>query len=141
MTKSQLLPAVLTNTSTLKLILIEEFDALKVQDLSAFEALQSRKADILALLTDEEVIAQLGNYSSPSSTSDSQSDGWNRVISVLEDCKELHLRNQILIDRKLESIRGALLTLQSSDRFNDVEIYDRLGKIKGRRRSNQLSHA
>jgi len=112
-----------------------------VQDLSAFEALQSRKADILALLTDEEVIAQLGNYSRPSSKSDSQSDGWNRVISVLEDCKELHLRNQILIDRKLESIRGALLTLQSSDRFNDVEIYDRLGKIKGRRRSNQLSHA
>ena len=102
MTESQLLPAVLTNTSTLKLILNEEFDALKAQDLSAFEALQSRKADVLALLTDEEVIAQLGNYSGHSSTPDSQSAGWNQVITILEDCKELHLRNQILIDRKLE---------------------------------------
>jgi FlgN protein. len=95
MTKSQLLPAVLTNTSTLKLILNEEFDALKVQDLSAFEALQSRKADILALLTDEEVIAQLGNYSRPSSKSDSQSDGWNRVISVLETAKSYTLETDI----------------------------------------------
>jgi len=48
----------------------------------------------------------------------------------MNECRDLHRRNEILISHKLETIRGALQTIQSPDPLNSVEIYDRLGKIR-----------
>jgi hypothetical protein len=43
--------------------------------------------------------------------------------------------------RKLESIRGALQTIQSPDPLNTVEVYDRLGKVKPNRNSKHMGQA
>ncbi|MFT5655132.1 MAG: flagellar biosynthesis/type III secretory pathway chaperone [Arenicella sp.] len=139
MQQAQLLSQAVKNASSLKLLLDQEFDALRVQDLSVFESLQNKKIEILALLTNDDVAAHLKSYIDSAASPTPQSAGWDQVISVLEECKGRHFRNQILIDSKLESIRGALRTLQSSDQVNDVEIYDRLGKMKGRRGLKRLS--
>ncbi len=42
----------------------------------------------------------------------------------------LHRRNEILILRKLDAIRGALDSLQLGGSGSSVETYDRLGKVR-----------
>jgi hypothetical protein len=41
----------------------------------------------------------------------------------------MHRRNAMLIERKLEAIRGTLQSLQASVATSTVEVYDRLGKV------------
>ena len=43
--------------------------------------------------------------------------------------------------RKLESIRGALQTIQSPDPLNSVEVYDRLGKVRPNRNRKNMGQA
>ena len=141
MQQSQLLSQAVNNASALKLLLEQEFEALKVQDLAVFDGFQDKKLDLLTLLTNDEMAEHLKNHVSRAVAPTSENARWDHLISLLENCKELHLRNQILIDRKLETIRGALRTIQSADNVNNVEVYDRLGKMKGRRGFKRPSHA
>jgi hypothetical protein len=46
----------------------------------------------------------------------------------------MHRRNEILIIRKLDAIRGSLESLNVTDPASPVEVYDRLGQIKRIRR-------
>jgi hypothetical protein len=41
----------------------------------------------------------------------------------------MHRRNAVLMERKLESIRGALDSLRLPGTGSGVEIYDRLGHV------------
>jgi hypothetical protein len=41
----------------------------------------------------------------------------------------MHRRNAVLMERKLESIRGALDSLRLPGAGSGVEIYDRLGHV------------
>jgi hypothetical protein len=41
----------------------------------------------------------------------------------------MHRRNEILIIRKLDAIRGTLQTLNGTDSTASVEVYDRLGRM------------
>ncbi len=141
MQHKQLLSQALHKAASLKLLLDTEFEALKFQDLTTFEALQAEKIDVLRFLARDDLTAHLKSPIDIPPTAAARIAEWDQVITIVAECKGLHRRNQILIDRKLESIRGALRTLQSPDHFNDVEIYDRLGKIKGKRRPKKLSHA
>jgi flagellar biosynthesis/type III secretory pathway chaperone len=56
-------------------------------------------------------------------------------------CRDLHRRNEVLIHRKIEAIRGALQSLQVEDPTSSVEIYDRLGKLSRARRGRGYSDA
>jgi hypothetical protein len=57
-------------------------------------------------------------------------------------CKEMHRRNEVLIVRKIDAIRGALQSLQVQDPASSVEIYDRLGKVsRGGRRGGGRGYA
>ena len=62
-------------------------------------------------------------------------------MSVVTECRDLHRRNEIFMLRKLESIRGALQTIQSPDPLNAVEIYDRLGKVRSNRNRQNMGQA
>lgn len=108
----------------LKSILEDEFDALRVQDMTRFEALQPPKAEILAAL------AQLAKavLETPGATDDPE---WQRIQSLVGECREAHRRNDILIRSKLESIRATLRMLQNTDSDAAVDVYDRLGRIAG----------
>lgn len=140
MQQAQLLSQAIKNSYALKLLLEQEFEALKAQDLSTFDGLQDAKLVLLTLLTNDDVAAHLKSHNNSKAALTDASTEWDQVIRVLDDCKELYLRNQILINRKLESIRGALQALQSSGGANGVETYDRLAKMKGGR-FKRASHA
>ena len=62
-------------------------------------------------------------------------------MQLISDCKDLHRRNEVFINRKLETIRGALHSIQSPDPLNTVEVYDRLGKIRANRSRQNMGDA
>jgi len=41
----------------------------------------------------------------------------------------LHRRNAVLIERKLDTIRGTLHSLHTGESGSPVEVYDRLGQV------------
>ncbi len=102
-------------------ILEKEFDALRVQDLDRFESLQPEKLRIF------EVLAALSGVGTPGSRL--EAPGWDAFRELIANCRDLHRRNEVLISRKLDAIRGTLHTLRGADPTAPVEIYDRLGRM------------
>jgi flagellar biosynthesis/type III secretory pathway chaperone len=59
----------------------------------------------------------------------------------MSQCRDMHRRNEVLIGRKIDAIRGALQSLQMQDPASSIEIYDRLGKVNRSRRGRGYSDA
>ena len=123
----------LASVRRLDSLLTEEFEALKTQKLDAFEALQAEKIGLLESLAelnlsedkmDRESLERLINDPT-----------WNEITSSLERCKRSHQRNELLISKQLDSIRGALSALQNQDPTATLELYTKLGKTRATRRS------
>ena len=131
----------LNQASSLKLLLEEEFEALKSQNLVAFESLQPQKVEILSFLASDRLANRVKTFNSNSAESAAHIAIWDDVMTMVETCRDLHRRNEIFMLRKLESIRGALQTIQSPDPLNTVEVYDRLGKVKPNRNSKHMGQA
>lgn len=100
-------------------LLALEFEALKSQDLDRFESLQAGKNDLLADL------AGL----CPSAEDLQNLPEWDALRELLIECRDMHRRNAVLIERKLDTIRGALHSLRAGDSGSPVEVYDRLGQV------------
>jgi flagellar biosynthesis/type III secretory pathway chaperone len=100
-------------------LLALEFEALKSQDLDRFESLQAGKNDLLAEL------ASL----CPSAEDLQNLPEWDALRESLIECRDMHRRNAVLIERKLDTIRGALHSLRAGDSGSPVEVYDRLGQV------------
>ena len=128
----------LDQANRLKALLEDEFTALKSQDLTAFEGLQTEKIDILTLLNSEELADRVKGYATNTLEASLHLSIWDDVIGVVSDCKVLHRRNEIFMVRKLESIQGALRTIQSPDPLNSVDVYDRLGKVRPHQRRGSM---
>jgi len=96
-----------------------EFEALKEQDLDRFENLQTAKTDLLS---------ELSRLCPDSEVLQTHSD-WQNLKEVLLDCRDMHRRNAMLMERKLDAIRGALRSLSAGHASSPVEVYDRLGKM------------
>jgi flagellar biosynthesis/type III secretory pathway chaperone len=109
----------LTLTAQLAQLLALEFEALKSQDLDRFESLQPRKNDLLQELTEK----------CPSAQELQDLPEWENLREMLLECRDLHRRNAILIERKLDTIRGTLHSLRVGDAGSTVEVYDRLGQV------------
>ena len=115
---------------TLAALLQEELALLTSGDLDSFEALQSRKAEILEslsalmpTLSGEVPIEEGANVNASVALIDD-------IKEVLATCRDAHLKNAILIDRKIEATRSALEVLRSSRSADTGETYDKLGRIK-----------
>ncbi len=100
-------------------LLLLEFEALKVQDLDRFEALQPGKNELLAGLS------QL----CPSAEDLQNLPEFEDLKVLLVNCRDLHRRNAVLIERKLDTIRGTLHSLHTGESGSPVEVYDRLGQV------------
>ena len=100
-------------------LLLLEFGALKAQDLDRFEALQPGKNELLAGLS------QL----CPSAEDLQRMPEFDELRVLLVDCRDLHRRNAVLIERKLDTIRGTLHSLHTGESGSPVEVYDRLGQV------------
>jgi flagellar biosynthesis/type III secretory pathway chaperone len=96
-----------------------EFDALKIQNLDEFERLQPVKNDLLSQLT----------QMAPSKEILEEDPQWGTWLEGIAACRDMHRRNAVLMERKLESIRGALDSLRLPGTGSGVEIYDRLGHV------------
>lgn len=100
-------------------LLALEFESLKSQDLDRFESLQPGKNDLLtelsALCPAPEDLQNLPE--------------WDALRESLIQCRDMHRRNAVLIERKLETIRGALHSLRVGESGSPVEVYDRLGQV------------
>ena len=115
---------------TLSALLQEELALLTAGDLDSFEALHSRKAEVL-----ESLSALMPTLSGEVPIEDgSDVDATVALIDdikeVLATCRDAHLKNAILIDRKIEATRSALEVLRSSRSADTGETYDKLGRIQ-----------
>jgi len=128
------LSTALAMASSLEQLLETEFDQLKAQNLDAFEATQSTKNTLLQELT------RLAGIDGPESA-DALGPEWDGFKAQMMHCRDLHRRNEVLIHRKIEAIRGALQSLQVEDPTSSVEIYDRLGQLSRARRGRGYSDA
>ena len=128
------LSTALAKAGSLEQLLEAEFDQLKAQNLDAFEATQSSKNALLQELT------RLAGIEGPESA-DALGPEWDGFKEHMMHCRDLHRRNEVLIHRKIEAIRGALQSLQVEDPTSSVEIYDRLGKLSRARRGRGYSDA
>ena len=119
---------------TLEDMLELEFEQLKAQNLDAFEASQPFKNDLLKQLVE---LAGIQNADS----ADALGPEWDGFKEQMTHCRDLHRRNEVLIARKIDAIRGALQSLQVQDPSSSVEIYDRLGKVNRVRRGRGYNDA
>ena len=121
-TSASSLEQALTLAQTLQDMLELEFEQLKVQNLDAFEASQASKHELLQQL------AELAGIHGPD-TADALGPEWDGFKEHMAHCRDMHRRNEVLIVRKIDAIRGALQSMQIQDPASSVEIYDRLGKV------------
>ena len=127
---SDLLRDGIHKANALSALLQEELALLTAGDLDSFEALQSRKAEVL-----ESLSALMPTLSGEVPIEDgSDVDATVALIDdikeVLAACRDAHLKNAILIDRKIEATRSALEVLRSSRSADTGETYDKLGRIQ-----------
>ena len=127
---SDLLRDGMHKANALSALLQEELALLTAGDLDSFEALQSRKAEVL-----ESLSALIPTLSGEVPIEDgSDVDATVALIDdikeVLATCRDAHLKNAILIDRKIEATRSALEVLRSSRSADTGETYDKLGRIQ-----------
>ena len=134
-TPASVLEQALSLANTLEEMLELEFEQLKVQNIDAFEASQASKNELL------EELARLAGIEGPDSA-DQLGPDWDGFKDQMAHCRDLHRRNEVLIGRKIDAIRGALQSLQVEDPASSVEMYDRLGKLsRGRRGGRGYSDA
>ena len=110
-----------------------EFEALKSQNLSEIESIQEKKVPILEYL---------GSDSVKSNVTKSRGDAnWEAFKSIINECKNAHRRNEILVNRRIESIKNALNTLTGENRDDELEMYDKLGKLAQKKNSKGILEA
>ena len=132
MQSTQLLET-LNSVKRLESLLTEEFEALKNQNLELFETLQAEKLKILEVLAGLDFIDENIDQAAPQQLLNDPI--WNKITTLLERCKRSHQRNELLISKQLDSIRGALSALQDQDPSATLELYTKLGKTRATRRS------
>ena len=113
------LAPLLSQCGELTQLLDLEFEALKAQELDRFEQIQPAKTQLLSRLTE----------ACPSAEDIQSLPEWAPLQEALIACRDLHRRNAVLIERKLDAIRSALHSLSSAGNASSVEVYDRLGHV------------
>ena len=132
MRKDDLAP-LLRSIQSLESILGEEFEALRSQQIDKFEASQTEK---IGLLTHIESFDLPGVNADPKDLQQLINNPvWNQITTTLEKCKKSHSRNELLISKQLDTIRGALSALQNQDPSSTLELYTKLGQKRATRRS------
>ena len=105
----------------LKTLLEDEFRLLCAGSYSNLSDIQNKKSVLLE---------ELSTLSSESEVN--FESGWEFYNSGIEECRDMHRRNELLVTRKLHAAQGALQSLQMiKDDYID-QTYDRKGTVKGK---------
>ena len=102
-----------------------EFEALKARDIEAMEQLQPGKTAQLQALSD---------WAAQAAPREDQAapPGWPEFVERMDQCRQTHWRNETLLMRQLDAIRGTLRALHAGEDAASVELYDRMGKVARR---------
>ena len=105
----------------LSLVLDKEFESLAQKNLPLLESLQSQKVELLS-----EIESSWKN--SPDLDKDDHS--FEEIRSLIETCREKHIRNDILLRKQIDEVQALIGTLTSQTSGNYGNVYNKLGKIK-----------
>ena len=132
-----LIREILTLGNQLKGTLEEEFIALSEKNLDHLETVQVRKVSLL-----ESIQAQWPQDVDTGAETDTNSDLdtddpsdplWDEARSLLNECKEAHIRNDLLLKRQLEVVRTVLSSLTQRSADNHSALYDKMGRVRRKR--------
>lgn len=112
-------------------MLEQEFEALRNQEIDQFEQLQPVKTELIAEIT----------RLAPAAADIQALPEWQDFRTTMLACRDAHRRNAVLMERKLEAIRGTLQSLRVDGAASSVEVYDRLGHISRFSRHSGYSDA
>lgn len=108
-----------------------EFQALRNQDIDQFEQLQPVK---------NELMIEIKRVADTAEELQTRAE-WQNFRETMVVCQNSHRRNALLMNRKLEAIRGTLQSLRLPDLSSSVEVYNRLGHIAHFSRNTSYSDA
>ncbi|MEC8143581.1 MAG: flagellar protein FlgN [Pseudomonadota bacterium] len=132
-----LIREILTLGNQLKSALEEEFIALSEKNLDRLDSVQSRKVSLLESIQaqwpqDADTGADASTDSQPDN--DEPSDPrWDEARSLMNECKEAHIRNDLLLKRQLEVVRTVLSSLTQRSADNHTALYDKMGRMRRKR--------
>ena len=132
-----LIREILTLGNQLKGTLEEEFIALSEKNLDHLETVQVRKVSLLESIQaqwpqDVDTSAEAGT-NSDLDTDDPSDPLWDEARSLLNECKEAHIRNDLLLKRQLEVVRTVLSSLTQRSADNHSALYDKMGRVRRKR--------
>jgi flagellar biosynthesis/type III secretory pathway chaperone len=116
-------------------LLGDEFAALKAQQIDTFEQLQPGKSELLTAMG---ILTGVTGHDADSPLSD---PAWDTFKGIMVQCRDAHRRNELLIARQLDAIRGTISALQGTSGQASVEVYDRLGKLSRIKRARGYNEA
>ena len=133
-----LIREILTLGNQLKSTLEEEFIALSEKNLDHLETVQVRKVSLL-----ESIQAQWPQEAESPSEAEASDDPaaeeatadplWDEARTLLSECKEAHIRNDLLLKRQLEVVRTVLSSLTQRSADNHSALYDKMGRMRRKR--------
>ena len=105
----------------LSLVLDKEFEALAQKNLPLLESLQSQKVELLSEIE--------GSWKNAPDL-DKEHSSFEKIRSIIETCREKHIRNDILLRKQIEEVQALIGTLTSQTSGNYGNVYNKLGKMK-----------
>ncbi len=132
------------NMKAVKLCMENEKEALKVRDIEQIQALTLEKQKLLKLieadvsqrrellteqnleLDDEGMLALIGGF--PEKVSASLSQGWQQLVSLHDDVKEINQANGMIINKGLQQVDAMLSILQYNTEARTARTYNAKGR-------------
>ena len=105
----------------LGVVLDKEFEALAQKNLPFLESLQSQKVELLS---------EIESSWKTSPDLDKDDSSFQDIRSLIETCREKHIRNDILLRKQIDEVQALIGTLTSQTSGNYGNVYNKLGKIK-----------
>lgn len=134
MSEPSLIREILTLGNELKSTLEDEFIALSEKNLDHLETVQVRKVDLLQSIQAQWPQDVAGGENSAEPPVQVTEDPlWNEARTLLNECKEAHIRNDLLLKRQLEVVRTVLSSLTQRSADNHSALYDKMGRMRRKR--------
>jgi flagellar biosynthesis/type III secretory pathway chaperone len=131
-----LIREILTLGNQLKSTLEEEFIALSEKNLNHLETVQVRKVSLLESIQaqwPQEADTRSEADANPSAEDATADPLWDEARTLLNECKEAHIRNDLLLKRQLEVVRTVLSSLTQRSADNHSALYDKMGRMRRKR--------
>ena len=120
---------------TLSSLLEEEFSVLESKDLEALETIQDRKVSVLQQLDSAWSNLNAHREAAAEELQDpaNQDSLWQEAIGLINNCKEAHIRNDLLLKKQLEVVRNVLSAITKKSDTGQGDLYDKMGRIGKKR--------